>query len=97
VQRPDYKKLRSWLKKTIVTQEQEHAQGSTPFVAISKGWLESAAAQMGVRSREWGHIWKQLCKDCGLVDDGTGTNTATKPEYVAQIQDMARSLGKYIP
>lgn len=79
--RPEYRKLRRFIVKQIEDQK------DNSFIAISKGMMESFLPHIGIRihgsryerSVVWNKAWSHICKDLGLVDDGTNTNTFTLP------------------
>lgn len=68
--RPDYKKLVKRVR------EQVEEQLSQPFVAITQGIFS-----FGFPHHDFKESWPKVMKELGLVDDGTNTNTWTKPGH----------------
>ena len=84
--KPDHKKLIQVITFQISQQENER------FVAITPGWIEECARAKGIVRVHGPGRWKDdiipIFIKLGLVDDGTNTNTFTRPEHVAIIQDI---------
>lgn len=68
--RPEYKKLVKMLKDQIEDQK------SSGLVAITKGLFTFT-----FRGRDFDQSWPRALKECGLVDDGTHTETFTIPGF----------------
>ncbi len=66
--RPEYKRLIKRLKREI---EEQKPSG---LVAITKGLFS-----FEFRGRDFDQSWPRALKECGLVDDGTHTETFTVP------------------
>jgi hypothetical protein len=67
--RPDYKKLVRQLKTVI---EEQKPSG---LVAVTKGLFSHT-----FRGRDFEESWPRALRECGLVDDGTHTDTFTIPD-----------------
>lgn len=68
--RPDYKKLVKRMKAHIEDQK------PSGLVAITKGLFTYE-----FHGHDFEQSWPRALKECGLVDDGTGTETFTVPGY----------------
>jgi hypothetical protein len=68
--KPDYKRLVKLLKKDIEEQKQ------SGLVAVTKGIYTYS-----FRGWDFEQSWPRALKECGLTDDGTGTETYTLPGY----------------
>lgn len=77
--RPDYKKLIKLLKLHIEDQK------PSGLIAITKGLLS-----FNFHGRDFEQSWPRALKECGLVDDGTGTETFTIPGY--GLMDQAKTI-----
>jgi hypothetical protein len=68
--RPDYKKLVRRIR------EQIEEQKPSKLVAITKGLFT-----YDFHGHDFDQSWPRALKECGLVDDGTNTQTYTIPGY----------------
>ena len=91
INRPDYKKLRS----EVAAYFERNGPPHNAWVAITLTGIENMArVQWNIRSQQsdWPKAALSICKDLGLVNDGTGVESYTRPEWVEEIQAHVRKL-----
>jgi hypothetical protein len=86
--KPEYVRFRNFIKGYVHQQEQE----GYDFITICEMHMNMYEPIKHVSDKDLKCAFRKICRELGLVDDGTSTGTYTKPEHVEVIRKKLRAL-----